>query len=191
LFKLGSNYTGQILSFNKIRGQLQDKGNVATLSHYLELLDTAGLLAGIEKYTHNEIRRYSSSPKFQVQNNALLSAQQTMDMETAIMKPVEWGRWVESIVGTHLYNASIASDFKVSYWRDRNLEVDFVIHDENYVLGIEVKSGVEGYTKGMEKFTEKYPGAKTLIVGHRGFPLEDFLNINPQKLLENAGGKIL
>jgi hypothetical protein len=191
LFKLGSNYTGQILSFNKIRGQLQDKGNVATLSHYLELLDTAGLLAGIEKYTHNEIRRYSSSPKFQVQNNALLSAQQTMDMETAIMKPVEWGRWVESIVGTHLYNASIASDFNVSYWRDRNLEVDFVIHDENYVLGIEVKSGVEGYTKGMEKFTEKYPGAKTLIVGHRGFPLEDFLNIDPQKLLENAGGKIL
>ncbi|MGB5982508.1 MAG: ATP-binding protein [Nonlabens sp.] len=190
LFKIGSNFTGQVLSFNKIKGQLQDVGNVTTLSDYLTLLDTAGLLAGLEKFTPNQVRKYSSSPKFQVQNNALLSAQQNLDMNAAIMKPVEWGRWVESAVGTHLYNASIEGDFEISYWRERNDEVDFVLHDTHHVLGIEVKSGGEGYTKGMEKFTQKFPGARTLLVGHNGFSLEDFLKTDPQKLLDNAGGKM-
>jgi predicted AAA+ superfamily ATPase len=75
LFELGCHYSGQILSFTKIVGQLHDAGNTTTLSHYLSLLDTAGLLAGIEKYAASIIRKRSSSPRFQVHNNALLSAQ--------------------------------------------------------------------------------------------------------------------
>lgn len=189
LFKIGSNFTGQILSYNKIKGQLQDAGNVTTLSHYLDLLDTAGLLAGLEKYTPNEVRKYSSSPKFQVQNNALFTAQQNLDFNAAIMKPIEWGRWVESCVGAHLYNASIEGGFQVSYWRERNDEVDFIIHDEDYSLGIEVKSGGEGYTKGMENYIKKFPDSKTLLVGHTGFPLEQFLKMNPRDVLESIGGK--
>ena len=43
LFELGCDYSGQILSYAKILGQLLDLGNTTTLSHYLELLDTAGL----------------------------------------------------------------------------------------------------------------------------------------------------
>ena len=105
------------------------------------------------------------------------------------MKPVEWGRWVESSVGAHLYNASIEGGFEVSYWRERNNEVDFVIHDEEYSLGIEVKSGVEGYTKGMENHIKKFPDSKTLLVGHTGFPLEDFLKMDPRVALESIGGK--
>lgn len=190
LFKIGSNFTGQILSYNKIKGQLQDAGNVTTLSHYLDLLDTAGLLAGLEKYTPNEVRKYSSSPKFQVQNNALFTAQQNLDFNAAIMKPIEWGRWVESAVGAHLYNASIEGGFQVSYWRERNDEIDFVIHDEDYNLGIEVRSGGEGYTKGMENFIKKFPDSKTLLVGHTGFPLKDFLKMDPRVALESIGGKV-
>ena len=49
LFELGCNFSGQILSYNKIMGQLTDAGNTTTLAHYLHLLDTAGLLKGIEK----------------------------------------------------------------------------------------------------------------------------------------------
>lgn len=189
LFKIGSNFTGQILSYNKVKGQLQDAGNVTTLSHYLDLLDTAGLLVGLEKYTANEVRKYSSSPKFQVQNNALFTAQQTLDFNAAIMKPIEWGQWVESAVGAHLYNASIEGGFEVSYWRDRNDEVDFVIHDQEYSLGIEVKSGGESYTKGMENYIKKFSDSKTLLVGHTGFPLAEFLKMDPRKALETIGGK--
>ena len=62
LFELGCLFSGQILSYTKVLGQLQDAGNTTTLSHYLELLDTAGLLAGVEKYAPDVIRQRSSSP---------------------------------------------------------------------------------------------------------------------------------
>lgn len=75
LFELGCLYSGQILSYTKMQGQLQDAGNTTTLSHYLDLLDTAGLLAGIEIYAADIIRKRASSPKFQVHNTALISAQ--------------------------------------------------------------------------------------------------------------------
>ena len=65
LFELGCLYSGQILSFTKILGQLVDAGNTTTLSHYLSLLNTAGLLCGLEKYNHKKIKQRSSSPKFQ------------------------------------------------------------------------------------------------------------------------------
>lgn len=55
LFELGCLYSGQILSYTKVLGRLQEAGNTTTLSHYLELLDTAGLLTGIEKYAPDVI----------------------------------------------------------------------------------------------------------------------------------------
>lgn len=73
LFELGSVYSGQILSFTKIMGQLTEAGNTTTLANYLELLNDAGLLGGIEKYSPNMVRKRASSPKFQVHNTAIMS----------------------------------------------------------------------------------------------------------------------
>ncbi|HRH35209.1 MAG TPA: AAA family ATPase, partial [Catalimonadaceae bacterium] len=79
LFELGSYYSGKELSFTKLLGQLTDAGNTVTLSRYLELLDTAGLLSGLEKYSVNLVRQRSSSPKFQVHNNAMLTVMSNPD----------------------------------------------------------------------------------------------------------------
>lgn len=65
LFELGSKYSGKILSYTKVLGQLRDPGNTTTLSHYLHLLNNAGFSAGLEKYRSGSARRRSSSPKFQ------------------------------------------------------------------------------------------------------------------------------
>lgn len=50
LFELGCLYSGQVLSYQKMLGQLQDAGNTTTLAHYLQLLEGAGLLKGLPKY---------------------------------------------------------------------------------------------------------------------------------------------
>lgn len=50
LFELGCRYSGQILSYNKKLGRLQDAGNTTTLAHYLELLAGAGMLTGLPKF---------------------------------------------------------------------------------------------------------------------------------------------
>jgi predicted AAA+ superfamily ATPase len=182
LFELGCLYSGQILSFTKVQGQLQDAGNTTTLAHYLSLLDTAGLLAGLEKYAADIIRKRSSSPKFQVHNNALISAQSNELFEEVRVQPASWGRFVESAIGAHLINAAQVSGFKVYYWRHRNEEVDFVLEKRGHIIALEVKSGKEKNTKGMKAFKEQFSPDRVLLIGKTGIPWQEFLSINPVDL---------
>ena len=179
LFELGCQYSGQIISFTKIQGQLQDAGNTTTLSHYLNLLDTAGLLSGIEKYAANVIRKRSSSPRFQVHNNALLSAQMNEYFNEIIQNPNKWGRIVESSVGTHLINHSISQNYNVYYWRERNDEVDFILESRGKIIAIEVKSNDSESRKGLEVFRNKFNPGKLYLVSDRGLKWQEFLKINP------------
>jgi uncharacterized protein len=181
LFELSCNYSGQILSFNKMLGQLKDAGNSTTLSHYLSLLSTAGLVTGIEKYSNNIIRKKSSSPKFQVYNTALISAQSNTSFEEAMGNPAIWGRLVESAVGAHLLNQSVSGDFALSYWREGNDEVDFVI-DQKQLIGIEVKSGTTQNTSGMAAFKKKFNPDKILLIGNTGLTWQAFLQIKSGEL---------
>lgn len=179
LFEVGSLYSGQILSFTKLIGELQDAGNTTTLSHYLDLLSDSGLLAGIEKYAGNVIRRRSSSPKFQVFNNALLSVQSPDRFSELQLDPAKWGRLVESAVGAHLINQSISERFQLYYWREGSHEVDFVLEYGGKTIAIEVKSGVKAINRGMDLFAQKFNPAKVLMVGSVGIPLDIFLKMNP------------
>ncbi|MFA6738634.1 MAG: AAA family ATPase [Bacteroidales bacterium] len=182
LFELGCIYWGQILSYNKILGQLQDAGNTTTLAHYLSLLSNSGLLTGIEKYAGNRIRKRASSPKFQVHNSALISAQTGESFETVAQDPKLWGRMVESSVGAHLINHSVSEGYNLYYWRERSAEVDFVLEKRRKVMAIEVKSGTKSGTAGMEAFAKAYTPDKVLLVGTGGIPYEEFLQINPDEL---------
>ncbi|MGM0582167.1 MAG: ATP-binding protein [Bacteroidota bacterium] len=182
LFEVGTNFSGQELSFNKILGQLQDAGNTTTLSHYLQLLNSACLLGGLEKYSPEINRKRASSPKFQVYNNALLSALQDRTMENVIQDPKAWGRWVESAIGAHLINESLKSNMELYYWRDRNYEVDFVLSYKNQIIGLEVKSNLATTTKGMSVFQDRFQVDKVMLIGEEGLPIEDFLKMNPLDL---------
>ncbi len=182
LFELGCLYSGQILSYTKIMGQLQDAGNTTTLANYLKLLSDSGLLGGLEKYAGRVIRQRSSSPKFQVYNNALLTAQDHETYSTVLVNPKRWGRLVESSVGAHLLNHSFSERYNLHYWREGNNEVDFILEKGGDVIGLEVKSGVGVDTKGMDLFNEKFHPHKILLVGTGGIPYQEFLKINPKDL---------
>ncbi len=179
LFELGSAYSGQIVSFTKILGELQDKGNTTTLSYYLKLLSDSGLLGGIEKYAGSLIREKGSIPKFQVLNNALLNCQTSESFNLVNSNPKIWGRLVESAIGAHLINQSITERYAVFYWRERNEEVDFIIQQYSKVIALEVKSGRRGENKGLASFSKIYHPHKALIVGTNGISIEEFLRMNP------------
>lgn len=182
LFELGSSYSGQILSYTKLMGELQDAGNSTTLSHYMNLLSETGLLGKLEKYSCSIIRKRSSSPKFQVFNNALLSAQSNLRFPEIESRPKEWGRLVESSVGAHLLNHSISERFQLYYWREGNNEVDFIIQKGDKVIAIEVKSGKRTANSGIAVFAKKFSPLRVLLVGTGGIKVEDFLRINPATL---------
>lgn len=182
LFELGCLYSGQILSYTKIIGQLQDAGNTTTLANYLKLLSDCGLLGGLDKFAGDIIRKRGSSPKFQVYNNALLNSQSNDTYEKSIINPELWGRLVESSIGTHLINHSISERYNLYYWRDGNYEVDFVLEKGDTVIGLEVKSGIKVENAGMGIFAERFHPEKVLLVGTGGVPYEEFLKINPKEL---------
>ncbi|MDD2727521.1 MAG: ATP-binding protein [Proteiniphilum sp.] len=182
LFELGCLYSGQILSYTKIIGQLQDAGNTTTLANYLRLLSDSGLLGGLEKYAGDIIRKRGSSPKFQVYNNALITSQNNDTYEKAVINPKLWGRLVESSVGTHLMNHSISERYNLYYWREGNYEVDFVLEKGDKVIGLEVKSGMKAENAGIALFSDKFHPDKILLVGTGGIPYDEFLKINPKEL---------
>lgn len=182
LFELGCSYSGQVLSYTKMLGQLQDAGNTVTLSHYLHLLNTAGLLAGLEKYAGDQLRQRASSPKFQVHNTALMSGLHPGLYDAVISRPEHWGRWVESSVGAHLVNASLTDGFNLTYWRDGNDEIDFVMERQGVLIGLEIKSGATQKLSGMNAFKKKKKPDKIYLIGQHGIPWQEFLTINPVTL---------
>ncbi len=176
LFHLACDYSGQILAYQKMLGQLHDAGNTVTLAHYLELLHGAGMVAGLSKYAHGRVRQRGSSPKLQVLNTALMTAQSGRSFEETRHDGDGWGRLVESCVGAHLLNTSMGSGIEVTYWRDRSQEVDFVLHQGAKTVAIEVKSGGRKQSlPGMEAFAKQFKPKRQLLVGGQGIPLEEFL----------------
>lgn len=183
LFELGCSYSAEILSLTKVMGQLQDAGNVTTLAGYLEILDQCALLTSLQKYANDEARKRGSIPKYQVYNNALLTAYKGRGFIADRTDTKVWGRWVESAVGAHLLSMADELDYKVYYWREpsRNptlgdLEVDFVIVRDGEVTAIEVKSGRRGMNSGLPSFVETFAPTRSFVVGTGGVSLEDFLN---------------
>ena len=176
LFDLGCRYSGQVLSYTKMLGQLHDAGNTTTLAHYLDLLSAAGMLTGLPKYAGQAARQRGSSPKLQVLNTALVTAQSGLAPDEARADREFWGRLVESAVGAHLANAAAAGVCELFYWRDNNREVDFVVKTGRVVTAIEVKSGRAPEAQaGLAAFAEAFKPRRTLLVGGDGIPVDEFL----------------
>ncbi|MBL7073243.1 MAG: ATP-binding protein [Candidatus Omnitrophica bacterium] len=178
LFVLACEYGGQILSYQKLLGQLSDAGNTTTLAHYQKLFEAAFLMCGLPKWTGSVVHRRKSSPKWMPLNTALMTALGNLDFQSWRKRPDLWGRLIEVAVGAHLINEGSQYAAEIYYWREGNYEVDFVIKKGNKLVGIEVKSGNQRpVLDGLKKFAKKYPSAKTIVVGNTGVEIEEFLKI--------------
>lgn len=191
LFELGCSYSAEMLSLTKLMGQLQDAGNVTTLASYLEILGQCALLTGLQKYANDDARKRGSIPKYQVYNNALLTAHKGRSFLMDRTDTATWGRWVESAIGAYLLSMAEEVDYQVYYWRepakhrtDKDNEVDFVIVNDGRVTAIEVKSGRRGMNSGLSAFENAYHPIKSFVVGTGGVSLEDFLMGDIETLLE-------
>lgn len=182
LFLLGCSYSGELLSFNKILGQLQDAGNTSTLANYLQLLDESKLLCGLQQYAADDARKYKSVPKYQVYNSGLLSANNSLSFRDVYLSPDDWGKWVESAVGAYLINHADRLEYKVYFWRHNDDEVDFILQKSRKLVAIEVKSGRRQSNQGMSVFREQFHPAIELVVGGEAITIEQFLSLDLKQL---------
>ena len=175
LFRLVCDYSSQIVSYQKLTGQLQDAGNTTTLAHYLDLLADAGLAVGLEKYAQGKIRQRRSTPKLLALDTSLISATSGRTFDESRRDRERWGRLVETAVGAHLW-ATRDPRAEILYWRDRGKEVDFVVERGTELTAIEVKSGRRrDGLPGMAAFEARFGDAGKRLVGGDGTPLDAFL----------------
>jgi predicted AAA+ superfamily ATPase len=153
-FELVCLHAGEVLSFNKFLGQLQEGGNVDLVKHYLNLYQQAFLIRTLEKFSTNKIQKKGSSPKLMPLAPAFVS----------LFGDIERGRKFELMIGLEL----IKKYEEITYWREGNAEVDFVIKYKKKIIGIEVKAGNKKDTKGLEVFSKKFK-AKTLLITLENF----------------------
>ena len=184
LFLLACSHPAQILSYNKMLGQLHDAGNTTTLAHYLKLLESAYLLSGLELFKFGKLTKRGSSPKLILWNNGLINAVVGETFTSCRTDFSWWGRIVENAVGAHLLNHLSALSCSIYYWRERGNEVDFVIKTPKQLWAIEVKSSParSSDAQGLAAFCGKYPEARPLVIGNQGMGLEDFFLSDPENL---------
>ena len=175
---LACHYSGQMLSYQKMLGQLDDAGNTTTLAHYLHLLEGAGMACGLQKYMGQVVRQRASSPKLQVFNNALLGSVAVLSGDSLAslqQQPERWGRFVESAVGAELLARHLTHQSTqpcTHYWNEGQREVDYVLQQGPDLFALEVKSGVHtGNVSGLAAFCAAHPAARPLVLGTGGLPL--------------------
>ena len=179
VFDLACRYSGQELSYQKMLGQLLDAGNTTTLAHYLQLLEGAGMVCGLQKFAGQTVRQRGSSPKLQAFNTALMGAIATtegFDFERLRATPELWGRITESAVGAELlarHQDHSSLQPSIHYWRDGASEVDYVLRHQGELFAFEVKSGANrGDVKGLDAFCKLYPACRPQVLGTGGLPLQ-------------------
>jgi hypothetical protein len=70
----------------------------------------------------------------------------------------------------------MGTNIELTYWRERNLEVDFILRSGKKATAIEVKSGRRREAlPGMDAFGKRFRVSRKLLVGGQGIPLGEFL----------------
>lgn len=174
LFELGAQYSAQEISYRKLLGQLDDKGNTDVIRHYLDLLSKAGMMSGLQKYDTKQIRSRASSPRLMVHDPSLMFSMWRGSGDLLTDSSLR-GHLVETAVGARLIARSALEGFDLYWWREGDLEVDFVAkRNDGAITAIEVKSGRVSKS-GISDFLKLVPDAKPMIVGDRNISVDEFL----------------
>lgn len=161
-FEIIMAYPAAEISYNKLLGQIQDKGNIDLVKYYLSLYEGAFLLKVLHKYSENTIKVKSSSPKIL----PLAPCLYYLTLRSPYT-PQEKGRVFELLVGSVLNRVSF--EYEMFYWRESNAEVDYVLRKGKNVIAIEVKSGKKKSDKGLLVFKNKFPHAKLMIIDSENY----------------------
>ncbi|MDO9309777.1 MAG: ATP-binding protein [Deltaproteobacteria bacterium] len=162
-FEILCRYPAQEISYTKLLGQLQDKGNTDLIKYYIELYAGAFLIHPLEKYSAKGWLTRSSTPKILIACPALYTLTEGSHV---LDDPEKRGRLLELAVGAQL----LQLPGELYYWREKNAEVDFVYRYQGELYAVEVKSGRRRTAKGLDMFLKQFPDANAIILTTDNFP---------------------
>jgi predicted AAA+ superfamily ATPase len=180
LFGLALTLPAQVVSLSKMLGQLQNKGTLPTIRHYLDLLGQSFLVTGLEKYSPRAFHSKRSSPKIIIHDNALIRA-----FERPIEQPLsakKMGHYFENSIGARFVEAG----WHTYYWKERDHEVDLVvIGPDNQHWAIEVKSSSthKKDLSGLLYFCKKFPQFEPCLISKINQQIENVKHLPVQEML--------
>jgi predicted AAA+ superfamily ATPase len=148
-------YPAQEISYTKLLGQIQDRGNVEIVKNYISMYKGAFLIKALEKFSEKKVKTKASSPKILPMAPCLYYLTVRDEYERD-----ELGRVFELVVGAQL----VRTGEELYYWREGQYEVDYVLKVGRRVFAIEVKSGRKKSSKGMDAFLSQFPKAVPVYV---------------------------
>jgi predicted AAA+ superfamily ATPase len=162
IFAVAAASPAEIVSLQKLRGQLQDRGALETVAHYLGLLEDAYLVAPLEKHAARPARRRAAPPKLVTLNNALTAVTDPRGIPDPTRDAERFGAWVENACLAFAWN----SGQRIAYWREEPLEVDGVLDGSWGAWVVEVKTGPFAATdlRGLLEFARRHPRYRPLLV---------------------------
>ncbi|MDE3103498.1 MAG: ATP-binding protein [Chloroflexota bacterium] len=162
VFGVCAGSPAQIVSLQKIQGQLQDPGALETIAHYLELLEEAYLVAALDKHAARATRRRSAPPKLVTLNNALLAVSDPAGVPDPEREPARSGAWVENACLAHAWNTGQ----RVRYWREEPLEVDAVVDGSwgSWVIEVSLGRIDEPKVRALSEFARRHPRYRPLVI---------------------------
>jgi predicted AAA+ superfamily ATPase len=162
VFAVAASSPAQIVSLQKIQGQLQDAGALETVAHYLGLLEEAYLVAALTKFSARSARSRSAPPKLVTLSNALLAVMDARGTLDVGREPERAGQWIENACLAFAWN----SGQSVRYWREEPLEVDGVIEGSWGTWALEIKTGSvqTADLRALLEFARRFPEYRPLLV---------------------------
>lgn len=162
VFAVCATSPAQIVSVQKIRGQIHDAGALETVAYYLRLLEEAFLVASLEKHAARPGRQRAAPPKLVTLNNALLASVDPAGIPDPANDPSRWGAWVENACLAFAWN----SGQRVRYWREEPYGVDATLDGSWGRWALEITTGAtaSGSARGLAEFTRRHPSYRPLLL---------------------------
>lgn len=167
LLEIVAKETCQNMSYTNLGNDLGAKSE--TISKYLSYLESAYLIDLSTIYSKSKVKEQRANKKFYLTDIILKNA---LLRTTDLSDSSELGKSVETIVYNHLKHMSRKDiGMNVSYWRERNKEVDIVFEDGEQTIPIEVKYKnhiSKKDLKGVIHFCKKFGIEKGVVVHKDG-----------------------
>ena len=140
--RLLAEHSGQLVNYSQFGGSI----NVShkTGQRYVALLEQVFLVATLQPWYTNALKRVAKTPKLHFLDSGLLATTRGLSFERVKANRGEFGALLESFVFSEILKLMTGSDLRLTpyHFRDQQMhEVDIVLErDDGMIVGIEVKA---------------------------------------------------
>lgn len=170
---------------HKFQYKVVQKGGSATIfGESVEWLSSAGVVLKCQAVTQGTIPLAVfldfSDFKLYLSDTGLLTMKAQMPHSLILSDKPIGGTFIGALTENYVAQSLTANGFPLYYWKsDNRAELDFVIQKGEYVIPLEVKSGVNVKSKSLGVFNSRYGIQKSIRTSLRNFGLENGIKSVP------------